>query len=114
MIEEFLEFGGRRGAVLLGQISQTANVRRIHRDSRRRTSEFVGKGRFERDDRPVGRLLRHRNGCLDQREPVHLEISVRGVGLLERFYDGSRLRGLAGARQRQSGENSYVTSGSKR
>jgi hypothetical protein len=82
--------------------------------SGRRPPEFVGKGGLERDDRLVGRLLRHRNGCLDHREPVHLEISVGGVGLLERLEDGSGLSSFAAACQRQGGEDFDITPGSER
>ena len=116
MIGEFLEFRGCSGAVLLGEVSQAANIRWIHYAGKcwRRSTEFVRNGGFERDNRPIGRLLGHGNGCLDHREPIYLEISIGWVGLLQRFKDSPGLRSFAGARQRQSGQDFDTTPGSER
>ena len=80
MIEKLLEFGGGGGTILLGKVGQAANVRGIHCGCScwEEPPELVGQGGFERDERPVGRPLRHRDRGLDYWKPVHLEKVLLG------------------------------------
>src|SRR6266513_3749866 len=112
MVEELLELASGDGSVVIGEIRFAPDVGCVKGTDLEwgRLAEFVGGDRFQSHN-GVGRLLvTQSDGGANDGEPVELQSSVGGIGLLQFLGEGAGMRNVASAGESEGGEGSDIAS----